>query len=48
METIRKRVNIQLVTSEEKAKKLISKPNYEHRTIFYENLVAVHTAKQKL
>jgi hypothetical protein len=37
MENIRNRVNIQLVNSEEKARKLISKPNYESRTIFSEN-----------
>jgi hypothetical protein len=48
MENIRNRVDIQLVTTEKKAKKLISKPNYKSRTIFSENLVAVHMEKTKL
>lgn len=45
MENIRRRVNIQLVTSEEK--KIIAKPNYKRRTIFDEKLVAAHTEKNK-
>jgi hypothetical protein len=48
MENIRNRVDIQLVTTEKKAKKLISKPNYKSRTIFSENLVAVHMGRTKL
>ena len=48
MENIRKRKDIQLVTSEKKALKLIAKPNFKHRTIFTENLVAVHMGKTKL
>ena len=47
METIRNRVDVRLVTSEKQAKKLISKPNFEHRTIFPENLTAVHMKKTK-
>lgn len=46
MENIRNRVYIHLVTSEEEARKLISKPNYQHRTIFSENLIAIHRKKQ--
>jgi len=44
MENVWKRVNIKLVTSAEKAKKLISCPWYEYGTfkIFTEDLVAVH------
>ncbi|XP_048582217.1 uncharacterized protein LOC125561810 [Nematostella vectensis] len=48
MENIRNRVDIRLVTDEKQAKKLISKPNYQHRTIFCENLVAIHMKKTKL
>jgi hypothetical protein len=48
MENVRNRVDIQLVTTEEKARKLISKPNYKSRTIFSENLVAVHMGRTKL
>ena len=48
MENIRKRVDIRLVTNEFAAKKLISKPNYAHRTIFCENLVAIHMKKTSL
>ncbi|XP_020912011.1 uncharacterized protein LOC110249773 [Exaiptasia diaphana] len=48
MENIRNRVDIRLVTNETQAKKLISKPNYQHRTIFCENLAAIHMKKTKL
>ena len=48
MENIRNRVDIRLITSENEAKKLISKPNFEHRTIFNENLIAVHMKKTKV
>ena len=46
--TLEKRVDVRLVTNEKDAKKLISKPNYNHRTIFCENLVAIHMKKTKL
>ena len=45
MENIRNRVDIRLVTNENQARKLISKPNYQHRTIFCENLTAIHMSK---
>ena len=48
MENLRNRQNITLVSSERRAKKLISKPNYKHRTIFDEHLSAVHMTKTKL
>jgi hypothetical protein len=48
MENIRNRVDIQLVNSEKKARKLISKPNYKSRTIFSENLAAIHMGRTKL
>jgi hypothetical protein len=48
MENIRNRVDIQLVNNEVKAKKLAAKPNYQHCTIFDENLVAIHMKKTKL
>ena len=45
---IRKRVDVRLVTNEKDAKKLTSKPNFQHRTIFSENLVAVHMKKKEI
>ena len=45
MENLRKRVDIRLVTNEKEARKLISKANYNRRTIFSENLMAVHMNK---
>ena len=48
MENVRKRVDVRLVTNKKDAKKLISQPNYKHRTIFCENLVAIHMKKTKL
>ena len=46
MENIRNRVNVQLVNNQQKAKKLISKPNLKHWTRFDENLIAVHMKKK--
>ena len=48
MENIRKRVDVRLVTNKKDAKKLISKPNYKHCTIFCENLTAIHMKKTKI
>ena len=48
MENIRNRVDIRLITNEKEAKKLISKPNFHHRTVFTENLIAVHMKKTKV
>jgi hypothetical protein len=48
MENIRKRVDVKLVTCEKEAKKLAAKPNYEHCTIFDENLIAIHMKQTKL
>ena len=48
MENIRNRVNIKLVNTEEKLKKLVAKPNFKSRKIFSENLVSVHMKKTKL
>ena len=45
MANIRNRVDIKLITNEKDAKKLISKPNFYHRAIFTENLIAVHMKK---
>ena len=45
MENLRKRVDIRLVNNEKDARKLISKANYNRRTIFSENLMAVHMNK---
>ncbi|KAK3727479.1 hypothetical protein QZH41_006420 [Actinostola sp. cb2023] len=48
MENIRSRKDIHLITNEKDAKRLISKPNYQHRSIFSENLIAIQMKKTKL
>ena len=48
MENIRNRVDIRLVNSEKKEKKLAAKPNFKHCNIFDENLMAIHMKKTKL
>ena len=48
MENIRNRVDIRLVTREEQAKRLTSKPNYQHHTVFSKTLAAVHMKKTSL
>ncbi|XP_035209175.1 uncharacterized protein LOC118185154 [Stegodyphus dumicola] len=45
MENIRKRLDIKLCCDAEKAEKLIAKPNFKGRTIFEENLAAIHMHK---
>ena len=39
IENIRNRVNIRLISSDKVAQKLAAKPNYDHCTIFDENLL---------
>ena len=48
MENIRNRVDVRLVNNQDKAKKLISKPNLKHWTRFDENLIGVHLKRIKL
>jgi len=48
MENIEKSVDIRLVTDETKALNLAALPNYESRTTFDENLVAVHMKQTTL
>ena len=48
METIRNRVDVKLVNTEEKLRKLVAKPNFRSRKIFSENLVSVHMKKTSL
>ncbi|PFX30928.1 Schlafen family member 5 [Stylophora pistillata] len=48
MENIRKRVDVRLVTSDEKAKKLTNKVNFKHCTIFSEDLCAIHMGKTQI
>jgi len=48
MENIRNRVDIHLVTNKRDSKKFVSKPNYNHRNIFSDNLIAIHMKKTKL
>ena len=48
MENIRNRVNVKLVNNEEKARKLIAKPNYTGYNILSENLISVHMKKTSL
>ena len=48
MENIRNRVNIRLVSNQKSLKKCVAKPNFDHCTVFDENLVAVHMTKTEL
>ena len=48
MENIRNRVDVKLVNNRGAAEKLSAKPNFEHLTIFDENLVAIHIKRTKL
>ena len=49
MENIRNRVNVKLVNTQEKLKKLVAKPNFKGPPkIFNENLVSVHMKKTSL
>ena len=48
MEAIENRVDIKLVTDEKKAIKLTAMASYDSRTIFDENLIAVHMKRTKL
>jgi hypothetical protein len=47
MENPRNRVDIKLCCNERKLEKLIAQPNFESRTIFTENLAAIHMKKLK-
>ncbi|GFT48538.1 uncharacterized protein TNCV_2783261, partial [Trichonephila clavipes] len=47
MEKVRRRGDIRLCSTEEQARKLIAKSNFNRRTIFSENLMAVHLKKPK-
>uniref|UniRef100_A0A1B6JA38 DNA-directed DNA polymerase n=3 Tax=Homalodisca liturata TaxID=320908 RepID=A0A1B6JA38_9HEMI len=48
MENMRNRVDIRLGTKSKLVERWVSKPNFKSRTIFTENLVAVHFSKKKL
>ena len=48
MENLRNRRRVDLVTSEEKLKKLAAQPSFKQFKIFHENLVAVERAKVEL
>ena len=48
MENIENHLDVRLVTKEEEAMKLSKKPNFESRTIFDENLIAIHMKRTKL
>ena len=48
MENIRNRVDVKLVNTKEKFKKLVAKPNFKSRKIFNENLISVHMKKTSL
>ena len=48
MENIRNRVDVKLVNTEEKLRKLAAKPNFQGRKIFSENLISVHMKKTSL
>ena len=48
MENIRNRVDIQLCSRKEKAIRLFSKPNFERRTVFSKNFIAIHMLRTKI
>ena len=48
MENIRKRVNVTLVNSRKKAKRLVSKPNFKKFTIFSKKLGAIEMGKTQI
>ena len=48
IENVRKRTDIKLVTTPEQAGKYINMPNYEGRTTFSDNLVAIHMGKTSI
>ena len=48
MENIRKRVDVRLVTDENKLSEMAAKPTFISSKIFNENLVAVHKIKETL
>ena len=48
MENIRNRVDVKLVNTKEKLRKLVAKPNFKSCKIFNENLVSVHMKKTSL
>ncbi|GFV07418.1 hypothetical protein TNCV_1737761 [Trichonephila clavipes] len=48
MENVRRRIDIRLCSTEEQARKLIAKSNFNRRTIFSENLMAVHLKKTQI
>ena len=48
MENLRKRLIVELVNNQSKARKLTRKPTFHAFKIFNEDLVAVHMLKQKL
>jgi hypothetical protein len=48
IENLRKRLIVQLVNNQSKARKLTSKPTFHAFRIFNEDLVAVHMLKQRL
>ncbi|XP_054015893.1 uncharacterized protein LOC128896552, partial [Hylaeus anthracinus] len=48
MESVRKRMDLRLVTNWKQMEKLMAKPTFLDRTIYGENLVAVHLAKRKI
>ena len=48
LENNRNRVDIRCISSDKVTQKLAAKPNFDHCTIFDENLIAVHMKKTKL
>jgi len=48
MENIENRFDVRLVRHEKKAMKLAAKPNYEGRTFFDENLIAIRMYKTRI
>ncbi|KAF4529670.1 hypothetical protein B566_EDAN017511 [Ephemera danica] len=48
MENVRARMRLELVVNQTKLEKLIAKPSFLDRTVYAENVVGVHLAKEKI
>jgi hypothetical protein len=48
MENVRKRLSMKLISNDKKAHRYMSKPNFKDRTIYSNNLMAIHTHKETI
>ena len=48
IENVRKRLEIKLIVTEQRTKKLLSEPNYKSRTTFSDHLIAIEMRKRRI